>query len=125
MNCLSVVQYAVEVLKVKHILITGHYDCGGVRAAWQGRDLGLIDNWLRHIRDVMREHGDQLKPLDDQAAVDRLCELNVQAQVTNLCDTTILRQAWAAGQSIAVHGFIYSVKNGLLRDLGIHRSGPH
>ncbi len=123
MNCLSVLQYAVEVLKVEHILVTGHYDCGGIRATVENREFGLIDNWLRHVKDVQRQHQDELEGLDTQGTVDRLCELNVITQVANVCNTPIVKNAWRRNQALSVHGFIYSVKDGLLRDLGIHCSG--
>ncbi len=119
-NCLSVLQYAVDVLKVEHILVTGHYDCGGIRATVENREFGLIDNWLRHIKDIERQHDDELYDLAPQQRIDRLCELNVMTQVANVCETSIVKNAWRRNQSISVHGFIYSVKDGLLRDLGIH-----
>ncbi|MBI4990272.1 MAG: carbonate dehydratase [Rhodocyclales bacterium] len=119
LNCLSVMQFAVDVLKVRHIIVCGHYGCGGVRAALTGERLGLIDNWLRHIQDVRDKHAGLLAPLDDEAAADRLCELNVIEQVVNVARTTILRDAWQRGQSVAVHGWIYGLSNGQLRDLGI------
>lgn len=120
MNCLSVLQYAVDVLKVEHILVTGHYDCGGIRATVENREFGLIDNWLRHIKDIERQHENELRDLAPQQRIDRLCELNVMTQVANVCETSIVKNAWRRNQSISVHGFIYSVKDGLLRDLGIH-----
>ena len=119
LNCLSVMQFAVDVLKVKHIIVCGHYGCGGVRAALTGERLGLIDNWLRHIQDVRDKHAGLLAPLGDEAALDRLCELNVIEQVVNVARTTILRDAWQRGQSVTVHGWIYGLSNGQLRDLGI------
>jgi carbonic anhydrase len=117
LNCLSVMQYAVDALKVKHILIVGHYGCGGVLAALGNRRLGLIDNWLRHIQDVHLKHFHLLDrtPVDDRH--DRLCELNVIEQVVNVCQTTVLRDAWARGQEVCVHGWIYSIADGLVRDL--------
>ena len=119
LNCLSVMQFAVDVLKVKHIIVCGHYGCGGVRAALTGERLGLIDNWLRHIQDVRDKHAGLLAPLGDEAAVNRLCELNVIEQVVNVARTTILRDAWQRGQSVTVHGWVYGLSNGQLRDLGI------
>ena len=119
LNCLSVMQFAVDVLKVKHIIVCGHYGCGGVRAALTGERLGLIDNWLRHIQDVRDKHAALLAPLAAEAAADRLCELNVVEQVVNVARTTILRDAWQRGQSVTVHGWIYGLSNGQLRDLGI------
>jgi carbonic anhydrase len=119
LNCLSVMQFAVDVLKVKHIIVCGHYGCGGVRAALTGERLGLIDNWLRHIQDVRDKHAALLAPLASEAAADRLCELNVIEQVVNVARTTILRDAWERGQAITVHGWIYGLSNGQLRNLGI------
>ena len=118
-NCLSVLQFAVDVLEVKHIIVCGHYGCGGVRAAMSPRPLGLIDNWLRHIRDVHLWHREELVAIADfDARVNRLAELNVAAQVANLCHTTILQDAWHRGQQVSVHGWIYSLSDGRLRDLG-------
>jgi carbonic anhydrase len=119
LNCLSVMQFAVDVLKVKHIIVCGHYGCGGVRAALFGDRLGLIDNWLRHIQDVRDKHAGLLAPLNDEAALGRLCELNVIEQVVNVARTTILRDAWQRAQPVTVHGWIYGLSNGQLRDLGI------
>jgi carbonic anhydrase len=119
LNCLSVMQFAVDVLKVKHIIVCGHYGCGGVRAALFGDRLGLIDNWLRHIQDVRDRHAALLAPLDDEAAANRLCELNVIEQVVNVARTTIVRDAWQRGQALAVHGWIYGLSNGRLHNLGI------
>lgn len=124
MNCMSVIQFAVDVLKVKHIIVTGHYGCGGVRAAIEGNKLGLIDNWLTHIRDTYRRHERELRKLDDEVEVDRLCELNVIEQVFNVCHTTIVQDAWARGQSLSVHGWIYGLKNGKVKDLGVCVSSP-
>ena len=120
LNCLSVLEFAVEVLQVRHIIVCGHYGCGGVRAALQqDSDLGLIGNWLRHIRDIYHRNRGPLDALaSEEERVDRLCELNVIEQVANVSNTTILNAAWAAGQKVAVHGWIYSLRNGLLRDLG-------
>ena len=123
MNCLSVLQYAVEVLKVKHILVTGHYGCGGVQAALEDREFGLIDNWLRHIKDVYRLYESDFESLPQDKRLDLLCELNVAEQVANVCHTTIVQNAWKRGQSLSIHGFIYSVKNGILKDLGVNISG--
>jgi len=120
MNCLSVLQYAVEVLKVRHVIVCGHYGCGGVRAAIEEEPHGLIDNWLRHIRDLYRQHAKEIDTISDVTTrVNRLCELNVQRQVKNVTDTTIVQEAWSAGISLSVHGWIYSIENGLLRDLDI------
>jgi len=123
LNCLSVIQYAVEVLKVNHIIVCGHYDCGGIKAAIDGQQHGLIDNWLRHIRDVRRFHADKLEGLDQDEKLDALCELNVVEQVTNVSNSTIVQNAWRNGANLAVHGWIYNIKNGLLRDLGT-RTAP-
>ena len=119
LNCLSVMQFAVDVLKVKHIIVCGHYGCGGVRAALFGDRLGLIDNWLRHIQDVRDRHAGLLSRLADEPAADRLCELNVIEQVVNVARTTILRDAWERGQTVTVHGWIYGLSNGQLRNLDI------
>ncbi len=118
LNCLSVMQFAVDVLKVKHIIVCGHYGCGGIRAAFQQDRLGLIDNWLRHVQDVRTKHEQQLHALADATEqVNRLCELNVIEQVKNVCQTSILQDAWALGQKISVHGWIYGLHDGLLHDL--------
>lgn len=124
LNCLSVIQYAVEVLKVKHIIVCGHYGCGGVAASMEQEAHGLIDNWLRHIRDVYRFHRGQLDEIDDPAMRrDRLCELNVIEQVANVCNTTIVSNAWKAGQPLNVHGWIYRLEDGLLKDLDVTAGG--
>ncbi len=123
LNCLSVLQYAVDVLKVKHILVVGHYGCGGVRAAMQNLKLGLINNWLRHVQDVQQKHDAQLSPIDDEdARVDRLCELNVVEQVVNVCQTTVVEGAWERGQDLTVHGWIYRLSDGIIRDLSMNVS---
>jgi carbonic anhydrase len=124
LNCLSVLQYAIDVLKVEDVIVCGHYGCGGVRAAYFRLSLGLIDNWLRHVQDV-RDHHDQLiaRESTDDRRVDRLCELNVVEQVRHVCDTTIVQDAWRRGQPLAVHGWIYDVGDGLLRDMGCTTSG--
>ncbi|ABL99848.1 carbonate dehydratase [Shewanella amazonensis] len=119
LNCLSVLQYAVDVLQVKHIMVVGHYGCGGVRAAMGSARLGLIDNWLGHLRDIHRLHNDELTNLDDQARFDRLCELNVIEQVANVSESNIVQEAWARGQEVAIHGWIYGITNGLLTDLDV------
>lgn len=120
LNCLSVLQFAVDVLKVKHVIVCGHYGCGGVRAALEKQEHGLIDNWLRHISDVQRKHQVALREINahDQK-LDRLCELNVIEQVFNVCQTTIVQGAWWRSQPLMVHGFIYGLKDGLLRDLNV------
>jgi len=119
LNCLSVLQYAVDVLRVKHVIVCGHYGCGGVRAALDNARLGLIDNWLRHVQDVQHRHHALLAHGDGAARLRRLCELNVVEQVRNVCETTILRDAWARGQAVTVHGWIYALTDGLLKDLGL------
>lgn len=120
-NCLSCIQYAVEILHVKHIIVCGHYGCGGVKAAMRNNQLGLIDNWLRHIKDVYQMHERELDSIqDEEMRVDRLCELNVVEQVNNVCRTTIVQSAWTRGQSLSVHGLIYHLKDGLLRDMNVH-----
>lgn len=123
LNCLSVLQYAVEVLEVSHILVCGHYGCGGVRAAMAGTDNGLIDNWLNHIRLVHRLHAGELPDdMREEEALDRLCELNVVEQVDNVCRTTIVRDAWARGRRLRVHGVVYSLKDGILNELCLRQS---
>ena len=117
-NCLSVLQFAVDVLNVNHVIVCGHYGCGGVKAAMENLQLGLIDNWLRHVQDVMHNHEAQLLGLkDDALRLDRLCELNVIEQVLNVSRTTIVQNAWSRGQQLSVHGWIYGINDGLLRDL--------
>ncbi len=124
-NCLTVLQYAIEVLRVKHVMVVGHYNCGGVRAAYENVDNGMIDNWLRNIKDVQYLHQARINALEDEdARLDLLCELNVMSQVANVCHTTIAQNAWARGQQVDVHGWIYSLKDGLLKDLGCSISGP-
>lgn len=118
-NCLSVIQYAVEVLKVKHIIVCGHYGCGGVQAAVDDVEHGLIDNWLRHIKDVNRFNADELGRLPFDEKIDRLCELNVVEQVQNVAKTTIVLNAWRSGADLSVHGWIYSIENGILKDLDV------
>jgi carbonic anhydrase len=117
LNCLSVVQYAVDALRVKHIIVCGHYGCGGVRAAVSGAKLGLIDNWLRHVQDVRQKHAAQVEQLREGAREDRLCELNVLEQALNVSETTIVQDAWDRGQSLTIHAWIYRLDDGLLRDL--------
>lgn len=122
LNCLSVIQFAVDVLKVRHIMVVGHYGCGGVGAALRNERLGLIDNWLRHVQDVRDKHHALLNRMDDDARADRLCELNVLEQVVNVAETTVVRDAWARGQALTVHGWIYGLRDGYLRDVGINVS---
>ena len=124
LNCLSVMQFAVDVLKVRHIIVCGHYGCSGVRVALRRDRIGLSDNWLRHVQDVHQKHAGLLaRATDEAAAVDRLCELNVVEQVVNVCQTTIARDAWERGQELSVHGWIYGIQDGLLRDLNASVSG--
>ncbi|HEU4870241.1 MAG TPA: carbonate dehydratase [Pyrinomonadaceae bacterium] len=119
-NCLSVMQYAVDVLKVEHIIVCGHHGCGGVKAAMNNLQLGLIDNWLRHVQDVLHQHEELLADMKDkEKRLDRLCELNVIEQVLNVGRTTIVQSAWQRGQEVVVHGWIYGLHDGLLRDLGV------
>ncbi|MCQ4320672.1 carbonate dehydratase [Stutzerimonas stutzeri] len=124
LNCLSVIQYAVDVLKVKHILVTGHYGCGGVRASMHDDQLGLIDGWLRTIRDLYYEHHEHIASFPtEEAQVDRLCELNVIQQVANVSHTTIVQNAWHRGQQLSVHGCIYGIKDGIWKNLNVTISG--
>lgn len=123
LNCLSVIQFAVDILKVKHIIVCGHYGCGGVRAALRRDRVGLSDNWLRHVQDVQEKHEKVLTKISAEKAPDRLCELNVIEQVINVCQTTIARDAWERGQELTVHGWIYGLQDGLLRDLKMTVSG--
>lgn len=118
LNCLSVIHYAVEVLKVKHIIVCGHYGCGGVMAALEDVDHGLVDHWLGHVKDVVRLNTEKLTGLGEQQKLDLLCELNVKEQVRNVCETSIVQKAWSHGQALSVHGWIYDIANGLLKDLG-------
>jgi carbonic anhydrase len=122
LNCLSVIQYAVDVLAVRHVIVCGHYGCGGVGAALEGTRHGLIDNWLRHVMDVAEKHESELAALPPDTRLDRLCELNVIEQVVNVCQTTIVEDVWARGQQLTVHGLVYSLEDGLLRDLGVGAS---
>ena len=119
LNCLSVIQFAVDVLKVRHILVVGHYGCGGVFAALKEMRLGLSDNWIRHVRDVAVRHAGVLCEVGEHLQHDRLCELNALEQVANVCQTTIVRDAWARGQELAVHGWVYTLKDGRVHDLGL------
>ena len=120
LNCLSVIQYAVDVLRVRHIIVCGHYGCGGVLSALRDDKLGLVDNWLRHVQDVRWKHQDQLEELGSEAEQhDRLCELNVIEQAVNVAQTTVVRDAWSRNQAVAVHGWVYGLRDGLLRDLGM------
>ena len=119
LNCLSVIQYAVEYLKVEHVIVCGHYGCGGVQEAVKGRKLGLIDNWLRHVQDVKYKHQSVLDQLNDNdTLLNHMYELNVVEQAVNVCQTTVVQDAWVRGQNLTVHSWIYGLKDGLLKDLG-------
>jgi carbonic anhydrase len=119
LNCLSVLQFAIEVLRVRHVIVCGHYGCGGIRAALEKDQHGLIDNWLRHVQDVQHIHSAELAALDTNRLADRLCELNVLEQVRNVARTTVAQDAWARNQPLVIHGWVYSLQDGLLRDLGL------
>lgn len=119
LNCLSVMQFAIDVLKVKHIMVVGHYGCGGVKAALEDQRHGLVDNWLRHIRDVRDKHRPLIEQCDPGRRVDLLCGLNVIEQATNVCHTTVVQDAWERGQALTVHGWVYDLNDGLLRELGM------
>lgn len=120
LNCLSVMQFAVDQLRVKHIIVCGHYGCGGVRAVLERQRVGLADNWLRHLEDVREKHAVLVERAPStEAQLDRLCELNVIEQVVNVCQTTVVQDAWGRGQGLAIHGWVYGLKDGLLRDLGL------
>ncbi len=120
LNCLSVIQFAVDVLKIKHIIVCGHYGCSGIKAAMDNQEHGLIDNWLRNIKDVYRYHQEQINALtSDRDRFNLLCELNVVEQVANVCHTSIVQNAWKAGQELTVHGWIYSIEDGILKDLDV------
>ncbi len=122
-NCLSVLQYAIDVLKVKHIIVVGHYGCGGIAAAMTKQRVGFIDNWLRNIKDVYALHRNELEAIADEAArLNRLCELNVIEQVRNVCHTSFVQEAWERGQEITVHGWVYSLRNGRVKDLRVTHS---
>jgi carbonic anhydrase len=123
MNCLSVLQYAIDILKVKHIIVCGHYGCGGVRASIEDKPHGLVDNWIRTIRDIYLMNGELFANLkSEEAKIDKLCELNVMSQVYNVCQTTVVQEAWKRNQELSVHGWIYSLQNGLLKDLDVFAS---
>jgi carbonic anhydrase len=125
LNCLSVLQYAIEVLGVRHVIVVGHYGCGGVRTAMDSHQFGLIDNWLRPIKDIYESHRTELDAIaEPERRVDALCELNVRAQVKSVIQTTIVQNAWHRGQELDVHGWIYGLGDGLARDLGVTACGP-
>ena len=117
MNCLSVIHYAIAVLKIKHIIVCGHYGCGGIKAAIDDQRHGLIDNWLQHIKAVQNKHRDSLAGLDNEARIEKMCELNVIEQVKNVGNTTVVQDAWQSGSELTVHGWIYNINNGILHDL--------
>ncbi|GAB2933050.1 carbonate dehydratase [Rheinheimera gaetbuli] len=123
MNCLSVLQYAIDILKVKHILVVGHYGCGGVKAAMTKQRVGFVDNWLRNVKDVYSMHRDELeKVADGSERLNRLIELNVMEQVRNLCHTSFVQEAWERGQPLTIHGWVYSLRNGRVKDLRVSHS---
>ena len=123
LNCLSVMQFAIDLLKVRHVIVCGHYGCSGVNAVLMRQSVGLADNWLRHVRDVREKHAAELDAIPDPAARgQRLCELNAREQVRNVCESTVVREAWARGQALSVHGWVYGIEDGLIRDLGCTRS---
>lgn len=125
LNCLSVVQFAVDVLKVKHILVCGHYGCGAVITAVQNKSYGLVDNWIKHIKDIYHRYEERFEScIDEEERVDILSEINVTEQVLNLCHTTIMQDAWNSGQELSVHGVIYSIRDGILKDLGVSYDSP-
>lgn len=124
-NCLAVIQFAVEVLNIRHIIVTGHYGCAGIAAAVENKDHGPMENWLAHIKDIYRRHYKEIMGIDDlEAQTDRLCELNVATQVRNVAKTSIVRDAWRQGNNLTVHGWIYSLKDGILHDLKVGISAP-
>jgi carbonic anhydrase len=124
LNCLAVLNFAIDLLKVRHVIVCGHYGCSGVHAAMTQRSVGLADNWLRHVQDVRAKHAAELDAIrDEPARARRLCELNVREQVRNVCESTVLRDAWARGQAVSVHGWVYGIEDGRLRDLECSRSG--
>jgi len=124
LNCLSVLEFAIDLLKVRHVIVCGHYGCSGVRAALTGQKVGLADNWLRHVQDVRENHAKELDSIGDRDARERrLCELNVVEQVRHVCESTAVQDAWARGQQLSVHGWIYGLEDGLLRDMNCTRKG--
>ncbi|MDH5256393.1 MAG: carbonate dehydratase [Gammaproteobacteria bacterium] len=124
-NCLSVLQYAIEILKVKHVIICGHYGCGGVKAALDSKPYGLIDNWLHGIKNIYKRNQHKLESLKtEQEKLDKMCELNVIQQMHNICYTSIVQDAWHRGQSLSIHGWIYDIKDGVLKNLGVTVDGP-
>jgi len=125
-NCLSVLQYAIDILKVKHIIVCGHYGCGGINAAMNKQRIGLVDNWLRNIKDVYAMHRDEIEALATEAErQNRMCELNVIEQVRNVCHTSVVQEAWERGQELTVHGWVYSLRNGRIKDLRVSHSSAN
>jgi carbonic anhydrase len=125
LNCLSVLQFAIDLLKVRHVIVCGHYGCSGVNAALHRQSVGLADNWLRHVQDVREKHAAELEAIADPATRGRrLCELNAREQVRNVCESSVVREAWKRGQPLSVHGWVYGIEDGLIRDLACTRSGP-
>jgi carbonic anhydrase len=124
LNCLSVMQFAVDQLKVQHIIVVGHSNCGGVRAALEGLRVGLVDNWIRHVQDVRHKHQEWLDSLPEDKRLNALVELNVLEQALNVCQTTVVQDAWTRGQQVVVHGWVYGLHNGLLQDLSMTVTGP-
>lgn len=125
LNCLSVMQFAIDLLKVRHVVVCGHYGCSGVNAALTRQSVGLADNWLRHVQDVREKHAAELDSIADPAARGRrLCELNAREQARNVCESSVVREAWKRGQALSVHGWVYGIEDGRIRDLGVTRSGP-
>ncbi len=120
LNCLSVIQFAVDVLKVEHIIVVGHYGCAGVQTVLEDRRFGLVDNWLQHVRDVRQKHAPMIEALDPTDRMDRLCELNAIEQASNVCQTTVIRDAWMRGQPLTVHAWCYSLRDGRVRDIGMN-----
>ena len=125
LNCLSVLQFAVEILKVEHIIICGHYGCGGIEAALDDKEYGLMDGWLHHIKEISRLNAGQFEGLQHQQKLNLLCELNVKEQVNNVGNTSIVQDAWKQGANLAIHGWIYNIENGILHDLNTRRSAAH
>jgi carbonic anhydrase len=123
LNCLSTVQFAVDQLKIRHLMVVGHYGCGGVQAALDGTRVGLADNWLRHVKDVLEKHGNLMEWVPEQHRLDALCELNVIEQVANVAHTTVMQDAWSRGQQVTLHGWVYGVSDGLLKDLHVSVDG--
>lgn len=124
LNCLSVLQYAVDVLGVGDVIVCGHYGCGGVQAVLEGRRVGLVDNWLQHVREVLCKHEGELRALEPEGRLKRLCELNAAEGAAHVAQTTVVRDAWARGQAVSVHGWVYGLADGVIHDLGVRFDGP-